>query len=144
MAPVTKRGANLIDEARIAAMSLFWTCQQLLVVATHSAQTNRQSRSMRTRSETAFATLVSAFLLFSVPDCHVIRRYLATGTKTIRRITVYLCLNSRKVVSVHRKSEVSHVEMKSAGRLPCLALKQFGDRASYPKMGVAMLISPQW
>src|SRR5438094_10531788 len=86
-------------------------------MATHSAQTYRQSRSVRTRSETAFTTLVSALLLFSVPDCHIVRRYFETRTKAIRRITVYLRLNSRNVVSVHRKSEATHVELKVACRL---------------------------
>src|SRR5262245_44008229 len=51
-------------------MSLFRVWQEVPVMATHSAQTYRQSRSVRTRSETAFTTLVSAFLLFSGPDCH--------------------------------------------------------------------------
>src|SRR5215831_4487813 len=99
-------------------MSLLSGLATSTVVATHSAQTYRQRRSVRTRSETAFTTLVSAFLLFSVPDCHIIRRYFATTTKTIRRITVYLCLNSRNVVSVHPKSEASQVEVKGACRLP--------------------------
>src|SRR5262245_10594924 len=59
-------------------MSLFRIWRQVPVMATHSAQTYRQSRSVRTRSETAFTTLVSAFLLFSGPDCHIVRRYFET------------------------------------------------------------------
>jgi hypothetical protein len=102
-------------------MSLFRVWRQVQVMATHSAQTYRQSRSVRTRSQTAF-TLVSAFLLFSVPDCQIVRRYFETRTKAIRRITVYLRLDSRSVVSVHRKSEATHVEAKGAcRRSSCIA-----------------------
>jgi hypothetical protein len=103
-------------------MSLFRVWQQVQVMATHSAQIYRQSRSVRTRYETAFTKLVSAFLLFSVPDCHIVRRYFETRTKAIRRITVYLRLDSRSVVSVHRKSEATHVEAKGAcRRSSCIA-----------------------
>ena len=102
-------------------MSLFRVWRQVPVMATHSAQTNRQSRSVRTRSQTAF-TLVSAFLLFSVPDCHIVRRYFETRTKAIRRITVYPRLDPRSAVSFHRKSEATHVEAKGAcRRSSCIA-----------------------